>query len=432
MLEPLEKAYIEANILPDEVIKEIQAKGKNATVQEIALLKQLLEEKENLTLTYEERHYAIIEEYGTKQEKEFRDKANKQRKLIEDYTKEYADITAKGTDKELSEFEKNKREKIKSLQDLLAKMKEAGLQGSQLWNDVTNSITSITNSKEKTGIFGLTETEIDKLKEKVDKIISAIQQVKGLWDDFSAMRNRIAENAIKKEEEQNEKSKQSLKSKLDKGIISQVNYDKKISAMDKAMDEKKKKLQHENAVREKAGRLFEIGLNIASGITANLKTPFMIPIVAAIGAIQFAIAAATPLPYARGGFIKNKTFAMMGEAGPEWVASNHLLTNPQTAPIIAGLQAMQEGKNVSIPNFSAMRQAAYSTRQTTSNITNQYITNTTDSGQRATDNGQLLNKIDKLMEAMQNPDNRRAYIVLDDLTQAQNSINSIRKFSKIK
>ena len=65
--------------------------------------------------------------------------------------------------------------------------------------------------------------------------------------------------------------------------------------------------------------------------------------VAAATGFQIAAIENQPEPYAKGGYVPKRTVYQAGEAGPEWVASNTLLNDPQAAPIIEQLEAYQRG-----------------------------------------------------------------------------------------
>ena len=60
-------------------------------------------------------------------------------------------------------------------------------------------------------------------------------------------------------------------------------------------------------------------------------------------AAQILAITSQPEPYAKGGYVPKRTVYQAGEAGPEWVASNSLLTDPVAAPVIEQLEAYQRG-----------------------------------------------------------------------------------------
>jgi len=61
-------------------------------------------------------------------------------------------------------------------------------------------------------------------------------------------------------------------------------------------DAQKRELQKKQANTEKANALFSIAINTAIGIASALKTPLLIPVIAAIGAAQAALVLAQPIP----------------------------------------------------------------------------------------------------------------------------------------
>lgn len=108
--------------------------------------------------------------------------------------------------------------------------------------------------------------------------------------------------------------------------------------------------------------VFQAGLNIASAITAALAPPtiWMVPIIAALGALQMAAILSTPIPaMAEGGPIPKEQIIRAGEAGREWMAPNWMVEDSSTGPIIAMLEQTRLGKRSGrMPDFGAMESAA--------------------------------------------------------------------------
>ncbi len=116
---------------------------------------------------------------------------------------------------------------------------------------------------------------------------------------FTAINSIITnrENAdLQRDKKANDEKKNNYKKQLDNKLISQAQYDLKVKAADDAFDKKQKELQRKQAEREKMVNLFQAVINIPEQISKVLSTPWMIPIVAALGAVQVAAIANTPLP----------------------------------------------------------------------------------------------------------------------------------------
>lgn len=83
-------------------------------------------------------------------------------------------------------------------------------------------------------------------------------------------------------------------------------------------DKERRKLQKKQVIAERANAIFQIALNTAIGISAALKTPLLIPFIAAIGAIQAAAVLAAPIPQFDEGSESTPDTYQAGEKRPEF------------------------------------------------------------------------------------------------------------------
>jgi hypothetical protein len=100
--------------------------------------------------------------------------------------------------------------------------------------------------------------------------------------------------------------KTKLKKQLDSGVISQRQYDKQVSKIDKELDEKKAELEYKQAKRQKAIAVATIIMNTAQAIIGiwaqfpkmdfGVTAGIMSGVVGALGALQLATVLAQPLP----------------------------------------------------------------------------------------------------------------------------------------
>ncbi len=129
---------------------------------------------------------------------------------------------------------------------------------------------------------------------------------------------------------------------------------------EKALDKKAAEIEKVAARRQRAIKLTMSIINTAAGVATALGSApppvnfINAAAVGAAGAIEIGIIAATkfakgghtlPLDsFSNGGNVNNTQIGMIGEAGPEWVAPNWMLRNPETANIIAMLEDMRINK----------------------------------------------------------------------------------------
>ncbi len=147
------------------------------------------------------------------------------------------------------------------------------------------------------------ELEQDHIDAMIDKITGwanfAIDQLRGL----NNILNNIEDAKLAKEKKQSDEKAKLYKNQLDKKLLSQAQYDKKIQQLREADEQKSIELRRKQAKREKALNLFSAIVNIAGGVAKALNNPYPLNIVlaaitAAAGAIQIGAIASQPLPTA--------------------------------------------------------------------------------------------------------------------------------------
>lgn len=195
--------------------------------------------------------------------------------------------------------------------------------------------------------------EEDTFGKAIDRWIAGIdkfgQQAMQIWGSINTILDNSTQREINNAKKKHEAETKELDEQLEEGIISQEDYNERKEELQTEYDEKEKALQLEQWKRQKA---LNVGQAVMEGALAVLKALSSAPppynavlagIAGAMAAIQIAAIASEPEPYAKGGYVPRRTVYQAGEAGPEWVASNSLLSDPATAPIIEQLEAYQRG-----------------------------------------------------------------------------------------
>lgn len=217
---------------------------------------------------------------------------------------------------------------------------------------------------------------------------------------------------------QDEKSA-TLQRQLDDGIISQKYYDAQMAKIQKEKEAKEKKIQHDQFEREKKANIIQATINGALAIVTAFAQ--LGPIAGAIAAVvtaattaaQIAIMASQANPYAKGGYIKGEQLALMGEEGDEWVASNKLVTDKKTAPIIAALEAYQRGNHRALEKISLTQPDWNRLSQSAKNISTTFAGSKTpvvNNYNSNIDNSEVLKELKQMNEYLKDPKNRQAYI----------------------
>jgi len=131
---------------------------------------------------------------------------------------------------------------------------------------------------------------------------------------------------------------------------------------------------------------------------------------------QIAAIQSQPEPYAKGGWIKKRKLIEAGERGPEWIASNTLVRDKKTRPVIEEMENYQRGlpsifdqKSISIPNQNIISQAAGTISRNFASSSfgtvNNYYTTSSDKGIN-----EMIEEIKQLRKYMEDPQNRQATI----------------------
>lgn len=267
----------------------------------------------------------------------------------------------------------------------------------------------------------------DNWRDNLQTMTAALQEfANAAFDIFNSI-NQIQsnrENAAFDEwcDIQDEKSA-TLQRQLDDGIISQKYYDAQMAKMEKEKEAKEKKIQHDQFEREKKANIIQATINGALAIVTAFAQ--LGPIAGAVAAVvtaattaaQIAVMASQANPYAKGGYIKGQQFAIMGEEGDEWVASNKLVTDKKTAPLIAALDAYQRGNSSAIDELTTVTEPDWkNVSQSSRNISrtfavqSQPVPNGPGNGGNVADNSEVLKELRRMNEFLADPKNRQAYI----------------------
>lgn len=239
-----------------------------------------------------------------------------------------------------------------------------------------------------------------------------------IYGSIAQIQDNMMEAELQKAQETYDAKSAALQRQLNQGIISQKAYDAKIQKLNEEKEKKERKLKHEQFAREKTANIIQATI---AGLLAAVESfkngggfPWgLIPMAlsAATTAVQIAAIASQPNPYYKGGYIHGRQYAVMGEQGDEWVASNKLLKDRETAAVIAALDDYQRGNRSAItgitfaaPDPKIMSQAVSGNGRTfapSNQVTNNYY---------PSDNGELLKELRQMNEYLKDPNNRRAYI----------------------
>ena len=425
--------------------------GTGLNEDELRLLEDLLEQKRQAVALEAQEELAIVQ-------------------------RAEADITEAlmtETEKRIAAVKKEYQAKISAAQSAIAKLKALGEQENQdrirqleeqikaLKQKMDEETAAIGKSAKKgkatTGIGKLLEIDWKNFKKDWEKNLSDIADViqdfantaMQLFESINQLQSNKEKAALNEYKKGYDERKKKLDWQLEQGIISQEYYNAQVEQLDKERDAKEKQLEIEQFRREKKAAIAEA---IISGIVAAVKSfengggfPWglisMALSLAATG-VQVAAIASQPEPYAKGGYIEREKNIVAGERGREWIASNELVTDPETKPVIEALEEYRKGNKaplreleMAVPDSRSVSQAAtaisrtFAPERTERAVTsNHYHTAQADDGTM----GKMLEELTALRQYMSDPKNRQAVISRELQLEFEQQESFLRRAASLK
>jgi len=186
-------------------------------------------------------------------------------------------------------------EQIDNLKELHRMEEEMGK------SDVEIEMQMLEESAKKWDSFykDLKQEENDRKEQMLDNANTIANETTGILNALMYKKDILANNELVKDRKLNDQKKNNLKDQLEKGLITQEQYDKQQLALDEQMAAKEADAQEKAAKREKAYRLFLLTIDAlfqtakaAIELGLNPITNFK----AAAAWAQVGIVAATPVP----------------------------------------------------------------------------------------------------------------------------------------
>jgi len=321
--------------------------------------------------------------------------------------------------------ERNDKENIKKIEEIIAKLLK---QKEKVENDFDTSLN---------GFFGIGDEEwkdwknnwesnIGKITDVIDNLASHIMNTAELINQYESQK---MEEQLNEMQENYNRRAEVLEKQLNNGLISQKYYDAQMDEMERKKEEKEKKLRHDQFERERKASLASIAIQGAIGIARIwaqtgidvIYKAVLTTIQGAETAIQMALVANQVNPYYKGGYVRGQQLMLAGERGDEWVASNKLLRDKKTAPIIAAMEDYQRGKTreFRINKGGVNEQKA---KEAAQNISMAYSQES---------NKEMLYEIRMLRKYLEDPRNRRTTIDRRLMLQFEESERQLKNKANI-
>ena len=425
--------------------------GAGLNEDELRLLEDLLEQKRQAVALEAQEELAVVQRAET----------------------DITEALMTETEKRIAAVKKEYQAKISAAQSAIAKLKALGEQENQdrirqleeqikaLKQKMDEETAAIEKSagkgKATTGIGKLLDIDWKNFKKDWEKNLSDIADViqdfantaMQLFESINQLQSNKEKAALNEYKKGYDERKKKLDWQLEQGIISQEYYNAQVEQLDKERDAKEKQLEIEQFRREKKAAIAEA---IISGIVAAVKSfengggfPWglisMALSLAATG-VQVAAIASQPEPYAKGGYIEREKNIVAGERGREWIASNEIVENPETKPVIEALEEYRKGNKaplreleMAVPDSRSVSQAAtaisrtFAPERTERAVTsNHYHTAQADDGTM----GKMLEELTALRQYMSDPKNRQAVISRELQLEFEQQESFLRRAASLK
>lgn len=290
------------------------------------------------------------------------------------------------------------------------------------------------------------------LKKTLDTWCDGIErftdQALSIFSNINSLLDNIADSELQKMERQKDAAIENLDEQLEQGLISQEQYEEQKKTLEDDYAEKEKEVKLEQWRRQKA---LDLTQAIIGGALAAVRAyaeggpyagPILAAMIAAATGIQIAAIENQPEPYAKGGYVPRRTVYQAGEAGPEWVASNTLLSDPATAPIIEALESYQRGNRRALADIpmaqidmpvatAAARELGRRTVGAMENTLLSMPTATQKFDVNMPDSGEMMKLWQELATYLKDPNNRRAVISRQTMTDFEKNEQFLRNKARL-
>lgn len=286
---------------------------------------------------------------------------------------------------------------------------------------------------------------------QLDLIENFASRATSILSSINTILDNIGDQELVEMRRRNEEETATLDEQLEQQLISQEEYNQRKKELDDEYNDKEKEIRKEQWVRNK---LLSAGEATIEGALAVLKalndktipsTAARIAMAATIGALtaaQILAITSQPEPYARGGYVPRRTVYQAGEAGPEWVASNGLLNDPATAPVIEALEAYQRGNRRALADVPmaqlnmpvatrAARELGRRRSLSEGRLSEAMPAINSNVSVTMPQNDEMMQLWRELAEYLKDPNNRRAVISRQTMTDFENNENFLRSRARL-
>lgn len=270
-----------------------------------------------------------------------------------------------------------------------------------------------------------------------------------IFSNINTMLKNQAQQRLNELEDEKDDQIKVLDQQFEQGLISEEQYNTRKQELEDKYKAQALEAEKEDWRRQKAYGYSEAIINAAVAATklwaGEGTTAYKIgmsALLAAEMATQIAAIESQPEPRAKGGYINNNQLYRVGERGREWIASNSLLNDPATAPVIEALEAYQRGNRRALADVpmaqlnmpvatAAARELGRRTVGAMENTLLSMPTATQKFDVNMPDSGEMMKLWQDLAAYLKDPKNRQAVISRRTMTDFETNENFLRNIARI-
>jgi hypothetical protein len=289
------------------------------------------------------------------------------------------------------------------------------------------------NKKKNTEARKLSQQQQIELRAIYDAFLSTLSNIQNFQQQNQ---QRLLDQETQRIDKTTTKQLDGQRDLYEKKIISEEEYNLRVSAINEQKRVRELTLQRESAEKQKEAARFSAilsGAEAIAGIWAHhgwnpIALGFLTAAALVNTGVQLATINSTPVPqYAVGGFVNNETLFnsasgqpfIAGEKGAEWIAPNWMLREPVTANYISMLEAVRTNRSFASGGNTSPGNSQVNWSKSTRSIPGN------------SDSQNVLNQLVRVLQSLQS-NGIRAEINYDDFTKTNNSIDNARNASAIK
>lgn len=270
-----------------------------------------------------------------------------------------------------------------------------------------------------------------------------------IFSNINTMLKNQAQQRLNELEDEKDDQIKVLDEQFEQGLISEEQYNTRKQELEDNYKAQALEAEKEDWRRQKAYGYSEAIINAAVAATklwaGEGTTAYKIgmsALLAAEMATQIAAIESQPEPRAKGGYIHNNQLYRVGERGREWIASNSLLNDPATAPVIEALEAYQRGNRRALADVpmaqlnmpvatAAARELGRRTVGAMENTLLSMPTATQKFDVNMPDSGEMMKLWQELAAYLKDPKNRQAVISRQTMTDFERNEQFLRNIARI-